>query len=88
MVYHAFYRYSSPSPRDIAYLIKRSARNYVISRKRRRGCPILFSLCHRLKPLYRVHLHENGDTETKCGLNYKNAFGTDSHWKAQNVKQR
>ena len=38
--------------------------------------------------VYRVHLQENGHTETKCGVNYQNIFGTDSRWKAQNVKER
>ena len=33
-------------------------------------------------------LHENGNTETKCGLKFQNIFGPDSHRKAQAVKQR
>ena len=37
--------------------------------------------------LSHMHLHENGDTETKCGLKYQNFFWTDSCWKAQNVKE-
>ena len=35
-----------------------------------------------------MQLHENGDTETNCGVNYQNIFAPDSHWKAQTVKQR
>ena len=60
----------------------------VISRKRTRGCPIIPSPLNRFLPLYRMHLQENGDTDTECGLNDQNILGTDSRWRVQNVKQR
>ena len=48
----------------------------------------LFSRLLFVVSLYRMYWHENGHTKTKCGLNYQQIFGPDSHWKVQNLKQQ
>ena len=85
-MYHTFSHYFSPF--EITYSIKRSARNDVISRKLKRGCPVVFSPFNRCYPLNHEHLQENGNKETRCGLNCEKIFGTDRPWNAQSVKQR
>ena len=62
-----FSLYFSPSPCEIAF--ERSEQNEVISHRRKRRCPNVFSPLDRYHHLYRAHLRQNNDIETICELN-------------------